>query len=577
MNDTSKVKKILKFIYYGAAILVILIITLKIVFADKEPPVLTSLAPQDEKNEVPLSQDISLTFSEEIKAASMVLNHENDECSGSVLLSTDDFKTCVPFKKSLIFSDDKKTIRLTPVGLSYHARYSIKVQTGITDLAGNSLEKSHVSMFETRLPFSRESRTSSKEEFSFTLAEQIDLKSVTDSTFYFKEGEKFITGSIRLSGKTGKVVFTPEKPFKADSTYTAMVASTLKDINGNHFFPEGYQWEFFVVKGYRITDTNQQVQDDVVFGEDSDYKTTYPSFNNNMDGTITDNASELIWQKDFASTTMIHKDAITYCQKLKLGGRKNWRLPSVKELSSIIVFNNTPFEKEGIFWTRDELKRSPPKYHRIYTVFMDGRISTSAPEDKEKVKCVRGKNRNEDMEMIPFKDGTILDLNTGLMWWNDYKLLEYSPYSKTIPEKDPRGYSLLPTPGKTFWHDGISMCEESTYAGYSDWRLPNIKELISIFNYDQVIRMKNLYEKENMDGDETCIIDMHFRTGCQAKEKGKWSGKSGYRIKESDFALCSSTSFQLDEYAISVSTTGLANDDHKERDCDRFICVREGY
>ncbi|MFA6435282.1 MAG: DUF1566 domain-containing protein [Elusimicrobiales bacterium] len=33
------------------------------------------------------------------------------------------------------------------------------------------------------------------------------------------------------------------------------------------------------------------------------------------------------------------------------------------------------------------------------------------------------------------------------------------------------------------WANAISSCENSTFGGYSDWRLPNIKELQSIVNY----------------------------------------------------------------------------------------------
>lgn len=38
----------------------------------------------------------------------------------------------------------------------------------------------------------------------------------------------------------------------------------------------------------------------------------------------------------------------------------------------------------------------------------------------------------------------------------------------------------------TTWESAIGTCEGLNYATYTDWRLPNIKELLSIVNYSQV-------------------------------------------------------------------------------------------
>jgi hypothetical protein len=56
-------------------------------------------------------------------------------------------------------------------------------------------------------------------------------------------------------------------------------------------------------------------------------------------------------------------------------------------------------------------------------------------------------------------DGTITDNKTGLMW-----MKETADNTMT-------------------WKDAFSYCENLDYAGYSDWRLPNIKELGSIVDY----------------------------------------------------------------------------------------------
>jgi len=63
-------------------------------------------------------------------------------------------------------------------------------------------------------------------------------------------------------------------------------------------------------------------------------------------------------------------------------------------------------------------------------------------------------------------DGTVTDDNTGLMW-----------------AKDGNGAGC--NNGSTAsWNSVIDYCDGLTFATYSDWRLPNVKELVSIVKYD---------------------------------------------------------------------------------------------
>ncbi len=62
-------------------------------------------------------------------------------------------------------------------------------------------------------------------------------------------------------------------------------------------------------------------------------------------------------------------------------------------------------------------------------------------------------------------DGTVTDRATNLMWVVD-------------PSAAGRG-------GTYNWTNAINASENLTYASYSDWRLPNIKELVSIVDYNR--------------------------------------------------------------------------------------------
>lgn len=62
-------------------------------------------------------------------------------------------------------------------------------------------------------------------------------------------------------------------------------------------------------------------------------------------------------------------------------------------------------------------------------------------------------------------DGTVVDMATGLMW-----------------VKDPVAAGLG---SPMYWYDAINACENLSYAGHDDWRLPNIFELMSMVDHSR--------------------------------------------------------------------------------------------
>ena len=61
-------------------------------------------------------------------------------------------------------------------------------------------------------------------------------------------------------------------------------------------------------------------------------------FRDNGDGTITDLATGLMWMQDDSGYGMEWEDALAYCEELEFAGHTDWRLPSVKELQSIVDY-----------------------------------------------------------------------------------------------------------------------------------------------------------------------------------------------------------------------------------------------
>jgi hypothetical protein len=76
---------------------------------------------------------------------------------------------------------------------------------------------------------------------------------------------------------------------------------------------------------------------DDFYGQDAHCKANKPSYTDNKDGTITDNVTGLMWQKEMPSK-MGFEDAFAYAKSSRLGGYDDWRMPTIKELYSLILF-----------------------------------------------------------------------------------------------------------------------------------------------------------------------------------------------------------------------------------------------
>ena len=72
-------------------------------------------------------------------------------------------------------------------------------------------------------------------------------------------------------------------------------------------------------------------------GQDAQYDGLQPNYQDNGDGTITDLNTGLMWMQDFTSDISL-ADAITAAAAHEHAGYDDWRLPTLKELYSLILF-----------------------------------------------------------------------------------------------------------------------------------------------------------------------------------------------------------------------------------------------
>lgn len=265
---------------------------------------------------------------------------------------------------------------------------------------------------------------------------------------------------------------------------------------------------------YVVVDTGQTTFYDVLnevltpdlgesfYGQDAQYVGVQPTYRDNSDGTVTDLNTGLMWQQD-PGEKMTYDEAVTKANAFDLAGYTDWRLPTIKELYSLIKFTGidpsgfdgnieglVPFIDTDYFEFRygdpslgERIIDSQFATSSLYVGdtefgsgdlmfgvhFADGRIKgyPTGPMPGEEdgklffVLYVRGNEEYGKNNFVDNGDSTVTDLSTGLMWQK---------------EDSKEGMN---------WESSLIHAENLNLSGYDDWRLPNAKEVQSIVDYSR--------------------------------------------------------------------------------------------
>lgn len=221
----------------------------------------------------------------------------------------------------------------------------------------------------------------------------------------------------------------------------------------------------------KLPDTGQSKSYTDTLGEDSDYTINAPELIDNLDGTITDKITGLMWQK-VDGGEMTHSSALQYADSLTLGSFTDWRLPIAFEIYSIQnlqvnnpALNTTYFTKSNAeYWWTSDLQVNDNS--RVWVSNAGGGIGNHLKSEtisaggtkRYHARVVRNIKENISLQkrFEVIDDDVVVDSLTGLMW---QRKISNNPMT---------------------WENALAFSEQLSLGNYNDWRLPNIKELHSI-------------------------------------------------------------------------------------------------
>jgi len=118
-------------------------------------------------------------------------------------------------------------------------------------------------------------------------------------------------------------------------------------------------------------------------------------FTREANGIVTDSTTGLVWQDDAVDSQMSWQSAITHCEALSLGGHEDWRLPNIKELTSLVDDTkygpsiNDIFESKvsSFYWS--STTNADNSANAWYVLFRRGGRHHSTKDYGYYVRCVR--------------------------------------------------------------------------------------------------------------------------------------------------------------------------------------------
>lgn len=185
---------------------------------------------------------------------------------------------------------------------------------------------------------------------------------------------------------------------------------------------------------------------------------------------VQDNNTGLMWSA--SQPAMRWADLAAYAAQSRIGGATDWRIPTIKELETITNFGRInpavdpeifpDTEGQGVYWT-STADAAEPNYSAWVVNFMDGAAGKHAKYNLHPVRLVRG---NQLKPSYAFAGDVVTDAPNGLMWKRAHEMVDPSQSN----DWDTRVNAMT-------WQEALQRAVNDRTGGYSDWRLPTIREL----------------------------------------------------------------------------------------------------
>ena len=206
---------------------------------------------------------------------------------------------------------------------------------------------------------------------------------------------------------------------------------------------------------------------------------------------VRDNVTGLVWEMKTEANAGIHatnakvkwddRNVLAETSNTEaLCGIQTWRVPTVVELATIVNANriNPALDTNrfpngaGSHWASVPVAGDAANGWVVN--FFAGIPILKVKSGPMAQRLVSGEHQANDTsdDRYTVVDGTVTDGVTGLMW-------------KQCPEGLEGSDCSIGAAGLLIWGGSMKRARDSDFAGYTDWRLPNMKELLSIVAFDQ--------------------------------------------------------------------------------------------
>lgn len=282
-----------------------------VVGSDDTLPEVETTSPYTSQDGVATNTAIAVVFSEPMDTANtedaftLEAGDGSGEKTGSFAWSNGD--------RALTFAPDPPTPDSPALDAS--SVYTVTVDTGATDVAGNPLEAPLSFSFTTGsgmdlvAPYvtgtSPEDDTTDRAvnlPISVSFSESMDGAS-TEAAFSI---DPAVDGSLSWSDGSRLLSFTPATTFAADTPYTVTIAGSAEDLAGNQMDPSGGTFSFSFTTGSG-TGSTVEVQDGVT-GTDTDGDGQIDEYNLDMETLNEDDLQAILDDESFEGTLVLSAD-----------------------------------------------------------------------------------------------------------------------------------------------------------------------------------------------------------------------------------------------------------------------------